>query len=100
MGQSASDKQAGLVNQISSVLKQEKNTMLVLDDIASQMQKFDHSLTKYDKIIDLIKVCENLPQANLSVKQSQKHWDQFRRRLREFNRKESEFISMTRSEVV
>ena len=75
MGHPASDKQTAISNQLASVLKQEKNTLLVIDDIARQTQKFDHSLTKLDKIVDLIKVCENLPQANLSVKQSQKHWD-------------------------
>jgi|LakMenE01Jun11ns_1017448.scaffolds.fasta_scaffold9319933_1 hypothetical protein len=48
--------------------------MLVLDDIAKQTMMIDFSRGA-ERCVDLIKVCENLPQANLSVKQAQKHWE-------------------------
>lgn len=35
----------------------------------------------------------------LSVKQAQKHWEQLRRRLREYNKRESEFIALARLEL-
>ena len=48
--------------------------MLVLDDIVKQNFMIDFSRGS-ERSVDLIKVCENLPQANLSVKQAQKHWE-------------------------
>ena len=72
--------------------------MLLLDEIARQVMQIDFSRNTEHRI-DFVKACEQLPQANLSVKQAQRHWDQFRRRLREYNKRESEFVSLARLEV-
>lgn len=85
-------------DQLGAFVRQERTTMLILDEIAKQVGQIDFS-RGLERKIDFVKVCESLPQVNLSVKQAQKYWDQFKRRLREYNRKESEFIAMTRLEV-
>jgi hypothetical protein len=72
--------------------------MLVLDEVAKQVGQIDFS-RGLERRIDFVKVCESLPQVNLSVKQAQKHWEQFKRRLREYNKRESEFIALARLEV-
>jgi hypothetical protein len=85
-------------DQIGAIVKQEKITMLVIDEVAKQVGLIDFSRGQ-ERRIDFVKICEALPQANLSARQAQKHWEQFKRRLREYNKRESEFIAMTRLEV-
>lgn len=72
--------------------------MLVLDEVMRQAGQIDFSRA-LERRIDFVKVCEALPLSNLSVKQVQRHWEQFRRRLREYNRRESEFVALARLEL-
>ena len=82
----------------ANYLKHEKNIMLVLDEICSQVAPYQS--LKDAKSVDLIKVSDNLEPCNLSVKQTQRCWEKFRKSLREFQRRESEYVSLTRNEVL
>jgi 3-methyladenine DNA glycosylase/8-oxoguanine DNA glycosylase len=72
--------------------------MLLMDEIARQVMQIDFSRGG-ERFIDFVKACDAIPQTNLSVKQAQKLWEQFKRRLREPNRRESEFVTLTRMEI-
>ena len=49
--------------------------------------------------IDLLSIAESLSQCGLSVKQIQRCWEQFRKRLKDVQKRESEFTTSTRMEV-
>ena len=49
--------------------------------------------------IDLLAVAHKLQESGMSVKQTQRCWEQFRKRLRDVQKKECEFLTATRQRI-
>ena len=81
-----------------NAIKAEKHSMLVINELCSQLVPFQPG-KDYDKEIDLIPVAESLNQCGLSVKQTQRCVEQFKKRLRDVQKRESEFITGTRMDI-
>ena len=89
----------GSQEDLLNAIKTEKHAMLVINELCSHMVPFEPG-RDYDKDIDLVDVAESLSSTGLSVKQTQKSWEQLRKRLRDVQKRESEFITLTRMEVM
>lgn len=49
--------------------------------------------------IDLLSVAQRLQESGMSVKQTQRCWELFRKRLRDVQKRESEFVTVTRQNI-
>ncbi len=61
--------------------------MLVLDDMLDQIKKFSLD----NKIADFVKISENLSHYNLSPKICIRLWDNLKKNLKDFSKRENEF---------
>lgn len=82
----------GSQEDLLNAIKSEKHAMLVINELCSSMVPFEPG-RDYDREIDLVNVAESLSKCGLSVKQTQKSWEQLRKRLRDVQKRESEFIT-------
>ena len=83
---------------MSQITKQEKNVLLVLNDLCQRLQPFDPKLDTESEI-DMLTIADGLKESGLSVKQIQKCWDIIKKRIRDVQKRESEFTTSTRMEV-
>ena len=67
---------------LTTAIKTEKQIMLVINELCSRLVPFESGKDR-SKEIDLIPVAESLSECNLSVKQTQRCWEQFKKRLRD-----------------
>lgn len=54
---------------------------------------------KAEEEIDLLAVAQRLQESGMSVKQTQRCWELFRKRLREVQKRESEFVTASRHRI-
>ena len=86
------------VDDLQNAIKTEKNIMLVINELCEKLVPFQPGMERGNEI-DLVPVAESLSQCGLSVKQTQRCWEQFKKRLRDVQKRESEFATATRMEV-
>ena len=89
----------GSPEDVENAIKTERHAMLVVNELCSRMVPFEPG-RDYDKDIDLMDVADSLGETGLSVKQCQKSWEQLRKRMRDVQKRESEFITLTRMDVM
>ena len=75
--------------------EKEKQLLLVLDDMLSQIQNF----TLENKIVDFVKIADNLSHHNLNPKQCIKYWDSLKKNLKDLYKREHEYQAICRNEV-
>ena len=66
---------------LQNAIKTEKNIMLVINELCEKLVPFQPGMERGNEI-DLVPVAESLSQCGLSVKQTQRCWEQFKKRLR------------------
>ena len=70
--------------------------MLVLNELCHQLLPENGLARPADEEIDLLSVAHRLQESGMSVKQTQRCWELFRKRLRDVQKRESEFVTATR----
>ncbi|CDW90352.1 UNKNOWN [Stylonychia lemnae] len=79
----------------SDKFEREKQLLLILDDMLEQIKHFSLE----DKIVDFIKISENLQHYNLSPKICIRWWDNLKKKLKDLYKRENEFQALCRNEV-
>ena len=83
---------------LEQILKQERHALLVLNELYLRMQPFCPK-KDFEQEIDLLSIADSLKESAMSVKQTQKCWDLIRKRMRDVQKRESEFSTHTRIKV-
>jgi len=81
---------------LGQIIKQEKHVLLVLNELCLQVLPENGLASPPDLEIDLLTVAHKLQESGMSVKQTQRCWELFRKRLRDVQKRESEFVTATR----
>ena len=77
------------------IIKQERNILLVLNELCLQVIESGPQSASHGDI-DLLSIAQKLQESGMSVKQTQRCWELFRKRLRDVQKRESEFITASR----
>jgi len=83
---------------MNQIIKQERHILLVLNELCQQVIDSEGGVATEDEI-DLLTVAHRLQESGMSVKQTQRCWELFRKRLRDVQKRESEFITATRQQL-
>ena len=83
---------------LCQIIKQERHILLVLNELCHQMVQ-PAALVGAHEEIDLLSVAHRLQESGMSVKQTQRCWELFRKRLRDVQKRESEFITAARQQI-
>ena len=77
------------------IIKTERNILLVLNELCLQVGQSSAACASPGDI-DLLSIAHKLQECGMSVKQTQRCWELFRKRLRDVQKRESEFITASR----
>ena len=83
---------------MSQIIKTENHILLVLNELCHQLLGAPQADQQADEI-DLLSVAQRLQESGMSVKQTQRCWELFRKRLRDVQKRESEFVTVTRQNI-
>jgi len=75
--------------------EREKQLLLVLDDMLDQVKQFSLD----NKIVDFVKISENLVNYNMSPKICIRLWENLKKNLKDLSKRENEFQTICRNEV-
>lgn len=82
---------------MNSIIRQEKHVLLVLNELCQHISSVPPG-QPYDEI-DLFSVAHKLQESGLSVKQCHRCWEMFRKKLRDVQKKESDFVTACRQRI-
>ena len=82
---------------MSSIIRQEKHIMLVLNELCHQISTVPPGQPFEE--IDLLSVAQKLQENGLSVKQTHRCWEIFRKKLRDVQKRESDFVTACRQRL-